>query len=84
MYRVNCLQGLFFFIQIQFSIFYYEIKQFAFDVITKYTNSRELVALKDYKRKDGKYNMCKGIQDMIKHGREEIYSTLDKSFLKML
>ena len=43
----------------------------AFDVVSRYTNSRELIKIKEYKRKDGKYNMCKAIQDMIEDSREE-------------
>lgn len=55
--------------------YYSEMDETAFDVITKYTNSKELVKAKDYSVKGGKNNVCKAIQDLMadsrKKGREE-------------
>lgn len=37
----------------------------AFEVITKYTNSKNLVKAKDYSIEGGKTNVCKAIQDLM-------------------
>lgn len=51
--------------------YFQSMDEAAFDVVSNYTRSKELVKVKEYERKDGKYNMCKAIQDMIEEGREE-------------
>jgi len=42
----------------------------AFDVVTKYTNSRGIVKMKEYEVEGGKKNMCKAITDLIEDGKE--------------
>ena len=51
--------------------YFQNMDETAFDVVSKYTNSKELVTVKDYRQKEGTYNMCKAIRDMIEDGREE-------------
>lgn len=59
--------------------YYKAMDEDAFHVVTKYTNSKELVKAKDYSIKGGKNDVCKAIQDLmadsrekgIKEGREE-------------
>ena len=43
----------------------------AYDVVALYTNSTELVKAKDYRRKDGKIDMCRAITELIEDGRVE-------------
>lgn len=51
---------------------YYQcMEEDAFDVAVMYTNSTELVAVKDYQRKDGKVNMCTAITELIADGKRE-------------
>ncbi|MBO5259187.1 MAG: transposase, partial [Agathobacter sp.] len=51
--------------------YFQNMDETAFDVVSKYTNSKELVTVKDYRKKEGTYNMCKAIRDMIEDGRAE-------------
>ena len=43
----------------------------AYDIVSMYTNSKELVELKKYKGKDGKKDVCQAIKDLIEDGRQE-------------
>ena len=51
--------------------YFQNMDETALDVVSKYTNSKEIVTVKDYRKKEGTYNMCKAIRDMIEDGREE-------------
>lgn len=51
--------------------YYKEMDEDAFDVVTKYTNSKELVKAKNYTVEGGKNDMCKAIQDLMTDSREE-------------
>ena len=42
-----------------------------FDVVTKYTNSKELVQMKDYSLEGEKKDMCKAIRDLMDDSREK-------------
>lgn len=50
--------------------YYKEMDEDAFDVVTKYTNSKELVQVKEYSI-GGKKDVCKAIQDLMADSREE-------------
>lgn len=43
----------------------------AFDVVTNYTNSNELVSKEEYKVEGGKHNVCKAIRDLMSDSRAE-------------
>lgn len=43
----------------------------AYDVVTKYTNSKELVRAKEYSTEGGKNDVCKAIKDLMSDSREE-------------
>jgi hypothetical protein len=51
--------------------YYQAMDEDAFDVITQYTNSKELVQKKDYTIEGGKNDMCKAIQDLMADSKEE-------------
>lgn len=59
----------------------------AFEVVIKYTNSKELVNVKDYIVEGGKNDVCKAIQDLMdvsrakgrEEGREELLAVLVKT-----
>lgn len=52
--------------------YYQSMEEDAFDVVVNYTNSLELVEVKNIlKEKDGKVNMCKGLRDWIEEERQE-------------
>ena len=55
--------------------YYKEMENDAFEVVARYTNSKELVCAKDYSVKGGKNDVCKAIQDLMEDsrvkGREE-------------
>ncbi len=51
--------------------YYQEMPEEAYDVVSYYTRTRELVQVKDDYRKEGKMDMCKAITDLIQGGREE-------------
>lgn len=50
---------------------YQTMDEEAFDVITHYTNAVELINKKEDYRKEGNFDMCKAIQDLIEDGRAE-------------
>ena len=52
-------------------VYYKEMDDDAFDVVTKYTNSKELVKAKEYSVEGGKNNVCKAIKDLMNDSREE-------------
>ena len=43
----------------------------AYEVVSMYTNSKELVGMKEYEGKDGKRDVCQAIKDLIEDGRQE-------------
>jgi len=51
--------------------YYKEMDEDAFDVVTKYTNSKELVKAKEYTTNGGKNDMCKAIQDLMDDSMEK-------------
>ena len=51
--------------------YYKEMDEAAFDVVTKYTNSKELVRIKDYTVEGGKNDVCKAIQDLMADSKEQ-------------
>ena len=51
--------------------YYQAMDEDAFDVITQYTKSKELVQNKDYTIEGGKNDMCKAIQDLMADSKEE-------------
>ncbi len=51
--------------------YYREMDEDAFDVVTKYTNSTELVKAKDYSVQGGKKDVCKAIRDLMDVSRAE-------------
>lgn len=51
--------------------YYSVMEEDAFDLVTKYTNSKELVQVKEYKLEGGKQNVCKAIRDLMDDSREE-------------
>lgn len=51
--------------------YYREMDEDAFDVVTKYTNSKELVQAKNYLIEGGKNDVCKAIQDLMADSREQ-------------
>lgn len=56
----------------------------AFDVVTKYTNSKELVKAKAYTIEGGKNDVCKAIQDLMADSREEALLEAAKNLLDIL
>lgn len=51
--------------------YYQSMEEDAFDVATMYANATELVHAKDYRRKDGKIDMCTAIREMMEDSRQE-------------
>lgn len=51
--------------------YYREMDEDAYDVVTMYTNSKELVGIKEYEGKDGKRDVCQAIKDLMADSREE-------------
>lgn len=51
--------------------YYTQMDEDAFEVVTKYTNSKELVQIKDYAVEGGKNNMCKAIRDLMDDSMEK-------------
>ena len=49
---------------------YKELDEDTYDVIAEYTNTEQLIEVKQYKEK-GKVDMCKAIEEMIQDGRME-------------
>ena len=52
-------------------VYYSEMDEDAFEIVTKYTNSKELVQTKDYSVEGGKNNVCKAIQDLMADSKEK-------------
>ena len=52
-------------------VYYTQMDEEAFDVVTKYTNSKELIKAKEYLLGGGKRNVCKAIRDLMDDSREE-------------
>ena len=52
-------------------VYYSEMDEDAFEVVTKYTNSKELVQVKDYSVEGGKNDVCKAIQDLMADSKEK-------------
>lgn len=50
---------------------YQNMDEDAYDMAVAYTNAAELIAVKEFHRKDGKVNMCKALTELIEEGREE-------------
>lgn len=51
--------------------YYQHMEDDAFEVVTNYTNSKELVHKEEYKVKGGKHNVCKAIRDLMSDSRAE-------------
>lgn len=51
--------------------YYQQMDDEAFDVVTKYTNSKGIVKMKEYDVEGGKKNVCKAIQDLMDDSRAE-------------
>ena len=51
--------------------YFSEMDEDAFEVVTKYTNSKELVQAKDYTIEGGKNDVCKTIQDLMADSKEK-------------
>lgn len=56
---------------VQNEVYYSEMNDDAYNLVTKYTNSKELVKSKEYKIEGGKNDVCKAIQDLMADSREE-------------
>uniref|UniRef100_UPI004056A1B1 Rpn family recombination-promoting nuclease/putative transposase n=1 Tax=Agathobacter sp. TaxID=2021311 RepID=UPI004056A1B1 len=52
-------------------VYYRQMEEDAFEVVTKYTNSKEIVQMKEYKAEGGRKDMCKAIRDLMDDSREE-------------
>lgn len=51
--------------------YYQHMEKDAFDVVTKYTNSKDLVNMEEYELEGGKRNVCKAIRDLMADSKEE-------------
>lgn len=51
--------------------YYQSMEEDAFDVIAKYANASELAQARDYRRKDGKVDMCTAIREMMEDSKKE-------------
>lgn len=51
--------------------YYREMDEEAYDVVSKYTNSVELISVKDEKVNGGKTNMCQAIKDLMEDSKIE-------------
>ena len=56
---------------VEHDAYYQAMDDEAFAVVTKYTNSKELVRAKDYTVAGGKKDVCKAIQDLMADSKEE-------------
>lgn len=52
-------------------VYYTQMDEEAFDVVAKYTNSKELIKAKEYVLEGGKRNVCKAIKDLMDDSRAE-------------
>ena len=64
--------------------YYQAMDEDAFDVVTQYTNSKELVQKKDYISEGGKNDVCKAIQDLMADSREQALIETAKNLLDVL
>lgn len=51
--------------------YYQKMDDDAYNVVTKYTNSKELVNKDEYKEEGGGHNMCRAIRELMDDSREE-------------
>jgi len=52
--------------------YYQNMDEDAYEVVAKYANIKEgTVKMSEYKGKDGKVNVCKGIQDLMENSKAE-------------
>ena len=51
--------------------YYQAMDEDAFDIVSMYTNSKELVGIKEYEGKDGKKDVCQAIKDLMADSRQE-------------
>ena len=51
--------------------YYQEMDEDAFDIVSMYTNSKELVGMKVYEGKEGKKDVCQAIKDLMADSRLE-------------
>ena len=52
-------------------VYFQQMEDDAFDVVTKYTNSKGIVKMKEYNSQGGKKNVCKAIHDLMDDSRKE-------------
>ncbi|MGN0141198.1 MAG: Rpn family recombination-promoting nuclease/putative transposase [Roseburia sp.] len=52
-------------------VYYRHMDEDAYDVVAWYTNSTELMQVRDYQREDGKIDMCTAIREMMEDSRRE-------------
>lgn len=52
-------------------VYYKEMEDDAFNIVAKYTNSKELVKAQDYSVEGGKNDVCKAIRDLMDDSRVE-------------
>lgn len=64
--------------------YYKEMDVDAFNVVTKYTNSKELVKEKAYMVEGGKKNVCKAIRDLMDDSRMEALIESARNLLDVL
>ncbi len=51
--------------------YYQNMEEDAFDVVVQYANVTELVDVKDYRREDGRGDICTAIREMMEDSRQE-------------
>ena len=51
--------------------YYQHMEADAFDVVSKYTNSKDLVNKEEYVLEGGKHNVCKAIRDLMEDSKNE-------------
>ena len=51
--------------------YYHQMEDDALEIVTKYTNSKELVKAKEYQIEGGKNDVCKAIRDLMDDSREK-------------
>lgn len=56
---------------VQKDSYYQNMEEDAFDVVAYYTDSGELITIKDYFKKEDKINMCGAIKELMADSREE-------------
>ena len=63
-------------------VYYTQMDEEAFDVVTKYANAKQLVKAKEYQVEGGKRNMCKAIKDLMDDSREEGREQMKLNFVE--